>query len=270
MKYIVDEIKKAVFAVKDQVKPALLEIVYEKHTDALSDLDGYIPYSYLYDILNEINDGYIEKENQYHKDIEEIKKKNFDEVISLNQKINELQRKSDGKLEGNIDLADEYKQLNDDFDRKMRELKIALSKNSELDSKLKTCKKALKDAEFLNSDINDELKKLSQANVVLREQVRVANADYEKLKDKCEKVSGGYSTIVYKLKQSYESNDELERRISQLLKEKSELSVRAAAGFEELTPRPSLEPVFREIGGNFPEGHTTVEKIGMLHSQIVD
>ncbi|CAG9329776.1 unnamed protein product [Blepharisma stoltei] len=269
MKYIVDEIKNAIFANKEEIKPKLLEIVYEKHIDALSDLDGYVPYSYLYYILNEINEGYIGKELQNEKNIEELKKKHVEEIEEINKKTAELQRIIDGKLEGNVDLADEYQKLKADFDRKLRELKIAIAKTSELDSKLKNCKKALKDAEFLNSDINDELKKTNEVNTRLREQLRLANVEYEKLKDKYENFSGGYSTIIYKLKQSYESNDELEMRISQLLKEKTELSVRAAAGYEELTPRPNLEPLFKEMGENFPKG-STIDRIGILFSHIVD
>lgn len=119
----------------------------------------------------------------------------------------------------------------------------------------------------MNLDLKEEVKKTNEIVINLREQIRQSNVEHERLKEKHASISGGYATIIYKLKRSYDSHDELEKQNSQLLHEKSELSVRAAAGYENLTPRPNLGLLFKELDVVVPEISTS-DKVEVLLSEL--
>lgn len=102
MLFMVDEIKKTLYIHKEKIDPKILEIVYERHIDALTDQDGYIPYIYLYYIILEINQKLNQNESNLKNDNENSKVKYEQEIDALKLKISELQGTANGKTEGTL------------------------------------------------------------------------------------------------------------------------------------------------------------------------
>jgi len=65
----------------------------------------------------------------------------------------------------------------------------------------------------------------------------------EKLKENYLKLIESYRNSIIKLKFTKEQSNKMEEQVKELSAENAKLSVRAAVGLSNLTPRPSVDPV---------------------------
>jgi len=70
-----------------------------------------------------------------------------------------------------------------------------------------------------------------------------SNAELEKLKANYLKLIESYRNSIIKLKFTKEQTNKMEEQVKELSAENAKLSVRAAVGLSNLTPRPSVDPV---------------------------
>ncbi len=70
-----------------------------------------------------------------------------------------------------------------------------------------------------------------------------SNVEMEKLKANYLKLIESYRNSIIKLKFTKETSNKMEEQVKELSAENAKLSVRAAVGLSNLTPRPSVDPV---------------------------
>ena len=255
MQVIVSAVNESIFQEKEKISQDILSEIYEKHTEAILD-NNYIPYFYIAESALEI--------------LESAKK----EITALK---NQISLKKNGKCY--IDLKTELKQklieirnLKSYIDINISEpLKIKDNHIKSLEDKLMNSGKMiakLNDTIFENEEIIKQMK--NQAGFHKRRIIELQNLDEEKelkigqlnrsidelkvdfklLQEQNYKYKYYLETSIIRLKQANEREKNLELRNNEIESKNLYLGVRAAEGFENLTPRPSfigIEEILPEI-----------------------
>ncbi|CAG9332638.1 unnamed protein product [Blepharisma stoltei] len=264
LRNIVQEIRNSVFIAKEEIEAEVLEHIYEKYPETLTDLDGLIPFYYLYPL------NFKRKDSEDYCSIETVNKmkENYaSEINTLKEEVAKFTELFQSKEKDNKKLSEETSKYKQEIQQKTKENFILLNKVSVLEREvinLRTC------GDEDNKNIIGLQKKLKNYEETLQKSTsdyNFLNRNFYELKQKNDSMTNGYSTILCKLKQSYEVQEELERQISDLMKTNSILSDRAAVGYEGLTPRPNLAPIFKFLEVEIPNG-STVEKTNKLLKEI--
>ncbi|CAG9334023.1 unnamed protein product [Blepharisma stoltei] len=264
LKNIVEEIKTAIFINKGEIGTEVLEHIYEKYPDTLTDLDGLIPFYYLYPLKLKPKDT-----DEYYS-IDTVKKiiENYNSQIrKLNEERTAMSEKILAKEKENQVLLEENNKFKQDIEKKSKENFILGNKVSILERETMSLRFNADEDNKIIIDHQKRLKASEEMVAKISSDYSLLNRDFMELKKKSDNMTQGYSTILYKLKQSYDVQEDLEKQISDLLKTNAILADRAAAGYEGLTPRPNLDPVFHLLDVEVPKG-STADKVKVILKEV--
>ncbi|CAG9310398.1 unnamed protein product [Blepharisma stoltei] len=263
MKLITEELNKAIFANKRDIKSDILEESLDKHWDALKDLTEEIPYFYIYDIAVKLNKEKEKTAKQYKyrekamKEEFERKCKEKDETILtlkseidiFRMKLEKLEYEAKGYVNERISLEN---QLSKNF-KKIMDLNAVIERQEDI----------IHDDEKIKIELQAKLKKIQGAAEEMELKLKSVTQQNEEYRSQYNNLADSFKTLLAKLKFAYKENQDFEAIISNLEIQNSELSIRAAAGFEDLTPRPNLTPAFESLEVEIPSG-TTQDKAQAL------
>ncbi|CAG9332639.1 unnamed protein product [Blepharisma stoltei] len=264
LKRIVEEIRNAIFINKGEVEEDVLEYVYESYPETITDLDGLIPFFYLYPLKLKKKDT---KEYFTIETVNKIKENCKLEIDKLKEEIEKLNGKIELHDKENEKILEENSKYKAELDQKTKENFILLNKVSVLQHDIIGLRYNADEDNRIIVDYQKKSKISDELMQKLNSDYSALNRNYDELKKTHDTMTHGYATILYKLKQSYETQEDLERQISELIEKNSALSVRAAAGYEELTPRPNLEPIFSFLEVEIPKG-STIEKTNEILKEV--
>ncbi|CAG9317224.1 unnamed protein product [Blepharisma stoltei] len=267
MMLIREEINKAIFANKREIQTEILEQSLDKHWDILKDLTEEIPYFYIYDIAVKSSEEKrkIMKQNKLKG---RIIKENFEK--SLKEKdavINNLKGEIEiliGKLEK---LEYEAKEFLGERIALENQLSRAFKKINDLNSALESQEDIISEYDKIKYELQETLKKTQIFSNEMETKLFTLQQQNREIKFQYDSLSDSFKTCLLKLKIAYKENQDFEAIISNLELQNSELYIRAAAGFEELTPRPDLSEAFEEVEIEMPKA-TTQDKVQILCTYI--
>lgn len=108
-------------------------------------------------------------------------------------------------------------------------------------AKAKEVKRSLKTEKDNNKKLKDEIEDQNLAAGNLQKELNKSRDSYKKLKDQYKSMKKNFEVALQKLKTLKSKLEDQENELEEIRTQNHKLSIRAAEGFENLTPRPSFE-----------------------------
>jgi len=114
----------------------------------------------------------------------------------------------------------------------------------------------------------EHIKLIAKQKLDMEGKLDKSKAEMEKLKENYLKLIESYRNSIIKLKFTKEQSNKMEEQVKELSAENAKLSVRAAVGLSNLTPRPSVDPVLDFFGLAAKKADGTAEKLELVNKFI--
>ena len=108
-------------------------------------------------------------------------------------------------------------------------------------AKAKEVKRSLKTEINNNKKLKDQIEDQNLAAGKLQKELDNSRNSYKKLKDQYKSMKKNFEVALQKLKTLKSKLEDQENQLEEIRTQNHKLSIRAAEGFENLTPRPSFE-----------------------------
>jgi len=167
------------------------------------------------------------------------------------------------------------KPISDENERLKAELRAMQEKYERLkvqkkegDSKLVSVMACIKEDNKIISDLQDKNRKQVDLNHLLSEEHNVLQQSFNELNQKYISITSSYASLLAKLKQAYQRHQDYEDRLKEIEEENYRLNMRAAVGFDDLTPRPNMQILFQELEKPYPSKSTTISMVNLVTDSI--
>lgn len=269
IKTILYEIRKGIFINKSEVQEDLINYIYDNYEETIKDLDGDIPYFCLFRASEAKKDKNTLQANLKDIEFEEIKSNFQTQIDDLEKTIISLKNKLEQNTHNQV--IESLKSKNEMLALKIKE---QLHENVNLSKEITMMKQKLEESEKVKDEDNliiiklqAKIKTLNDDYTFIKERHEIEIKQFVHSKAVNEQMTGSMSTMLQKLKNAYELNEELEKQLSVLQIENSELAIRGAAGFEDLTPRPNVDIILADMGFETLQD-TTKAKVDDLRNKL--
>ncbi|CAG9318314.1 unnamed protein product [Blepharisma stoltei] len=241
MKAISAEIYKALFIEKEKISKDAINHIYENHTDCLID-NKDLPLFYVVESLNELYMNAANK-NLYLENLATAKAKEFfADIMKKDQDLKDLKEEFENyKLNAKSNnehiiskLEEEKSRLLNENIRNKGTLDELISKMSDFKDQMYKSKKTIKKLREKEEKFLSTIKSLNATIIMQENHINQLSEENNKMKEMAEVYLGRLSFFN-------KEKDELEERLRIAEEKNINLSVRAAEGYESLTPRPSFE-----------------------------
>lgn len=265
--YILDEIKQAIFITKTSLSTEVLNQVLDEQLEILKDMTGEVPYFYIYDIVIKLNQEIAQSlqksrqsEDKYKLKLDLITKEKDDQTNALKTELEEVKSKLERSENEVINCLNERITLEN-------QLSKAALKINEMSAFIINQEDIISEISKLKYDLQISEKKLQGHVDIIEARNRVLDKQNKDVKKQYDIIENSYKLLLGRLKLAHKENENFELQVSSLEKSNSELYIRAAAGFEDLTPRPDLASAFEELDCEIPKC-TSQEKAQLLCQNI--
>lgn len=167
------------------------------------------------------------------------------------------------------------KPISDENERLKAELRAVQEKyarlegqKKEVDSKLVSVMASIKEDNKIISDLQDKNRKQADLNNLLSDEHNILKQSFNELNQKYISITSSYASLLAKLKQAYQRHQDYEDRLKGIEEENYRLNMRAAVGFDDLTPRPDMQILFQELEKPYPTKSTTISMVNLVTDSI--
>ncbi|OMJ88224.1 hypothetical protein SteCoe_9883 [Stentor coeruleus] len=256
MRAIIDTIQFGLFINKTNIDKEVLQHMYDNYTESIIE-DSSLPYFYAMDcnkkILEKTRKEFqesLEEKIKQEKRLKEIIEEKHKKVIELEAFIQENITKpiesrdkeiaiSQAKLAQSLAIIKTHEQTIEDNEEVIRQIRMQNSSH----------KRRIISLQNLDDEKSLKIKDLENSIDDMKKNIKFHT-------DECNKMKYYIDHSISTIKTLSEREKELENRISDLETKNRALSVRAAGGFESLTPRPSFNRVMEIL----PTGTLSTEE----------
>ncbi|CAG9312222.1 unnamed protein product [Blepharisma stoltei] len=241
-KIIMDFLNRAIFIEKEDINTYILDHLHDKNIYLISNSDKVIPYFYLYQTLA---DGFSKLKIKYEKSKEISSNKGgklMKEIEDKEALINQLNKTIFDLTKAKEDSEKETANLLIEFKKIEEELNFYVKKSTDMEITVQKVRRTNSNEKEIIKDLEWQVKRTELDYDYFYTEYQKLEKEHKELKAKYENVMASYTNLVVKLKQAYDGSEELEKRISELTAENSELYFRSN-NVEDLTPRPDLSKI---------------------------
>lgn len=167
------------------------------------------------------------------------------------------------------------KPITDENERLKTELRALQEKyarledhKKEVDAKLVSVMASIKEDNKIIADLQDKNRKQADLNNLLSEEHNKLKQNFNELNQKYTSMTSSYASLLAKLKQAYQQHQTYEDRLKEIEEENYRLNMRAAVGFDDLTPRPNMQILFQELDKPYPAKSTTISMVNLATDSI--
>lgn len=268
MTFIVLQLQRVLFSKKDDIPTSILQYIYSKDVEVMLQEDGLVPYFYLTSFLYRLIEQFSDKERDTDLHIKQLLEDNERKMLEKDREIADLQDKIDVLKEGLKPIEKKLRETEEENEKLQGSNKAFQLRLEKMEDKYRTAKVALREDLRLISDLESKVKMLnatamdaSNALSSLEDQYQALEKAYLALQDECR-------NLVQRLVQMEKKLEGVEEEKRKVEEEIYHLKVRAAVGFEELTPRPSFSKLYETLGSEVPPGQRTEAHLQELNKQI--
>jgi chromosome segregation ATPase len=248
MMIIFKSVRESIFKEKIEVPEEILSNIYENHTEVILD-NKEIPFFFIAESALLLLENRKKSEENLRNELSTLKKgKKYSEYLQelhkKKGKIENLQKKIQMDCEEPLKIRDKtIKLLEEQLGNSAKQV---TNLNKQLETLEKECSK-LKNQTTLHrvklNEVEAEKDAISATNDELKRNVEelykeIADSHADKLKFKL-----GFEKSILKLMETSQREKNLELVNQRIVENNSELSVKAAEGFTNLTPRPSFSGI---------------------------
>ena len=256
LRLIIDGLYQVMFCDKSILDQTVKNWIYEQYDDFAADIEKTIPLFHVNEALSYL----LHSEKQRRRDQEEQNKEQQiriglleKEIIDLKSFINKNNKNTE--LEEKLLLIEKEKgkllSINASLEKKLKDISKYIE---ELDDELKRKENLIQRKNIELQRKGEDVLNLTNDKTKLMENIKSLNSENKQLIE--------YTQIlIKKCKDIKQECEEFESKLRAAENKNHTLSIRAAEGFENLTPRPSMtivEPILQNIPNN------TREKVSLL------
>ncbi|CAG9331714.1 unnamed protein product [Blepharisma stoltei] len=235
-------LKKSIFIEKEEINAEIMDHLYDDNKNLIFSSDRTIPYFIL---LKSLSENFLKMKAKYEKNkeiicnrteelVKEIEGKEI-KIKELNENIEDLKESKEKSDQEKADLMNKYKRLEED-------LKFYIKVSSDRENMVQKVQRNNNDGKEIIKDLEWQIKKSELDYDYFYSEYRKLDKEHNELKLKYNNMMLSYPNMIVKLKQLHEGNEELEKRISGLEAENSELHFKTSV-IDDLTPRPDLDKI---------------------------
>lgn len=268
MAFIVQQLQRVLFCHRDDIPQAVLQYIYSKDVEVMLQEDGFVPFFYLTSFLYSLIEQFSTKEAEMEGEMRTLREKYEGKVREKDLEVLDLQGKIGVLKEGLKPVERKLKETEEENEKLHGNLKGFQQRLNKMEEKYRTAKVALKEDLRLISDLESKVKMLNSTAMDASNALGVMEEEYQALDKAYLAMQDEYRNLGMKLVQMEKKMEGVEEDKRKVEEEVYHLRVRAAAGFEELTPRPSFSKVYELLGVESTPKTRTEEHIQELTRQI--
>lgn len=273
MTKIVSQLHKCIFCSKEEIPVYIQNELYELYIDAAGSLNEFIPYFYLYRTFISINSQFQDKFKSQQDTIQTLKQGKIYSALEDTHQTKQQEISRLAETLSSVQLS--IKPLTDENEKLQAELKTLQYKyqtsetnKKEVDSKLISVMANIKEDNKIIAELQDRLKKQVDFDNILSSENNSLKQQYSELNKKYNSMTSSYASLLAKLKQAFQKHKTYEENLKEIEEENYRLQMRAAVGFDDLTPRPNMQILFSELDKPFPPKATTISMVNIVSESI--
>ena len=268
MAFIVQQLERVVFCHRDTIPAGVLQYIYSKDVEVMLQEDGQVPFFYLASFLYSLVEQFSAKEAEMEGEIRVLTDNYEGKMREKDQEVHNLEGKIGVLREGLKPVEKKLKETEEENEKLLGNLKGFQQRLNKMEEKYRTAKVALKEDLRLISDLESKVKMLNSTAMDASNALGVMEEEYRELEKAYLAMQDEFRNLVVKLVQAEKKMEGVEEEKRKVEEEVYHLRVRAAAGFEELTPRPSFSKVYEMLGAEVPPKPRTEDHLQELTRQI--
>lgn len=268
MTFIVQQLQRVIFCHRDDIPAAVLQYIYARDVEVMLQEDGLVPFFYVTSFLYSLVEQFSDKEAEMERQMKGLTESYEDKMREKEREVLDLEGKIDVLKEGFEPVERKLKETQEENDKLLGSLKGFHQRLDKMEEKYRTAKVALKEDLRLISDLESKVKMLNSTALDASNALEALEEEYKLLEKAYLTMQDEYRNLVQKLVQMEKKMEGVGEEKRKVEEEVYHLRVRAAAGFEELTPRPSFSKIYEMLGVETTSKQCTEEHIQELTRQI--
>lgn len=268
MQLVCRALQKVLYCPKAAIPDHIWHFIYARDVEMILEPEGQVPYCHLAGFLVAYAESVLGKERNTKELVRTTEERLEDVIKAKEQEIAEFRKQLEAMTGSQQPLAKELVRAAEDMEKMQEEAKIYQTRLRKMEDKYEAVKVTLRDDMRLIADLDKKVKMLNQTALEASNALETLEIAHQSLIQDHEALIDNHQhslTCINQLTKRCETLQEDKRKLEE---EIYRLQVRAAAGFEELTPRPSFAVIYEALGTDPPAVTRTEEQIKALEKLV--
>ena len=268
MQLVCRALQKVLYCPKAAVPDHIWHFIHARDVEMILEPEEQVPYCHLTGFLLAYAESVLGKERNAKELVRETEERLGDVIKAKEREIAEFRKLLEEMTGTQQPLAKELTRAAEDVGKMQEEVRVYQTRLRKMEEKYETVKVTLRDDMRLISDLDKKVK-------ILNSTAFEASNALEALENAHQILYGEHAALVDSHQHSLTCLNQLNKRCEALQEDKRRLEeevyrlqVRAAAGFDELTPRPSFAHIYEALGAEPPTVTRTEEQVKALERLV--